>query len=134
MKKISLILFLSLLFFSLMPVLVFAQDEGLVPCGNPGQDACKLCDFFIMIDNVIDFLLLSLIPILAAIMIAIGGFLYIISRANPDQLTRVKSLLTAVAIGLLIIYGAWIIINTFLVVIGAADWSGFGGRWWVINC
>jgi len=132
MKKIGLILFLSLLFFSLMPVLASAQ--GLVPCGNPGQPNCTLCYFFIMLDNIVDFLLLRLVPVLAAIMIAIGGFMYIISRANPDQLTRVRSLLTAVAIGLLIVYGAWIIINTFLIVIGAADWSGFGGGWYIINC
>lgn len=131
MKKISLILFLSLLFFSLMPISVSAQ--GLVPCGNPGQPNCELCDFFIMLDNIIDFLLLDLIPVLAAIMIAIGGFMYIISRASPEKLTTVKSLFTAVAIGLLIIYGAWLIIDLFLVTIGAASWGGFGEGWNIIN-
>ena len=140
MKKISLILFLSLLFFSFFAIPV---NAGLVPCGlseddpdQPGDQtvACDLCDFFVMLDNIVDFLLTRLVPVLAAIMIAIGGFMYIISRANPDQLTKVRSLLTAVAIGLLIVYGAWLIISTFLAVIGAASWEGFGEGWWIINC
>ena len=67
-------------------------------------------------------------------MIAIGGFMYIISRASPEKLTTVKSLFTAVAIGLLIVYGAWLIINVFLMTIGALSWSGFGEGWNVINC
>lgn len=133
--SITLICFLSLLFFSSFVTSV--QAAGLVPCGGPpssGEPACTLCHFFIMIDNIVDFLLLQLIPILAAIMIAIGGFLYIISQANPDQLNRVKSLFTAVAIGLLIVYGAWLIINVFLMTIGALEWEGFGAGWNIINC
>jgi len=63
-----------------------------------------------------------------------GGFMYIISRASPEKLTTVKSLFTAVAIGLLIVYGAWLIINVFLMTIGALSWSGFGEGWNVINC
>jgi hypothetical protein len=109
--------------------------EGLVPCGTEGCP-CELCDFFVMIDRIIDFLLFKpgLVPILAALMIAIGGGMYILSFNQPANLSRAKSLFTAVVIGLLIIYGAWLLINTFLMFIGVADWTGLKSGWWQIKC
>ena len=110
----------------------------MVPCdltpGGPHGHACTLCDLFVMVDNIIDFLLLRIIPILTALMIAIGGFMYIMSRGSPEDLNRVKKLLTSLGIGLLIIYGAWLIVYSFLFVFGGVAWEGFGEGWWVIFC
>jgi len=87
-----------------------------------------------MLDNVIDFLLIYIVPSLAALMIAIGGGMYIISRGDPEMLSRAKRLFTAIVIGLLIIYGAWLIVNLFLTVIGTTIWQGPGQGWWIFPC
>jgi len=128
-KKIVLIVFLGLFFLIFNSV----QAAGLVPCGGPGEDVCTLCHFFVMLDNIIDFLLFRVVPVLGALMIAIGGVMYIISQGKPEMLSRVKSLFTAIIIGLVIIYGAWLIVNLFLTTIGVAEWTGLG-TWWEISC
>ncbi len=141
MKKIFSVVFFSLLFFSFTLSLVLAggtgcpkEGEGLVPCGNVPSCPCELCDLFVMIDRVLDFLLFKIVPVLAALMIAIGGFMYIFALGKPETISQAKRLFTAVAIGLLIIYGAWVIINTFFVLIGVGDWTGLKSGWWQIDC
>ncbi len=129
-----------MLFFSFfVPNLILAggtgcPTEGLVPCGNVDTCPCELCDFFVMIDNWIKGLLFLVVPPLAVLMIAIGGGMYIISQGNPEMLSRAKRLFTAVVIGLLIIYGAWLFVNTFLMAIGVAEWTGLKEGWWIIPC
>jgi len=129
MKKIILIAFLGLFFLIFNSV----QAAGLVPCGGPGEDVCTLCHFFVMLDRIIKFLLRYIVPVLGALMIAIGGVMYIIGQGKPEMLSRVKSLFTAIIIGLVIIYGAWLIVNLFLTTIGVAEWTGLG-TWWEIRC
>jgi len=126
-----------LLFFSFfIPNLISAggtgcPTEGLVPCGNVDTCPCELCDFFVMLDGIIDFLLIKIVPPLAVLMIAIGGGMYIISQGNPEMLTQAKRLFTAVVIGLLIIYGSFLIIGFFLKFIGLADWTTqIYQNWW----
>lgn len=139
MKKIFFVAFFIIFLFSF----VAPVYGGLVPCGlsvddpdQPGDQTvpCELCHFFMMIDNWIDGLLFIFVPITAALMIAIGGGMYIISQGKPEMLSKAKSLFTAVVIGLVIIYGAWLIINLFLTVIGATVWQGPGQGWWIIDC
>jgi len=157
MKKVFAVFFLSLLFFSITASLVSAdcttksgefcpscpEPGGLVPCGRNCDDPttskcecepCKLCDFFVMIDKWIDRLLFMVVPSLAVLMIAIGGGMYIVSQGNPEMLGRAKKLFTSVVIGLLIIYGAWLFVNTFLMAIGVAEWTGLKEGWWIIPC
>ncbi|MFH1656286.1 MAG: hypothetical protein ABH956_00745 [Candidatus Nealsonbacteria bacterium] len=141
-KKILIISFLGLFVFS--PFIVNAQTrsgcptQGLVPCGG-SSCPCKLCDFFKMIERIVDFILFGIVPALAALMIAIGGFMYIfaylgVAGGGPEMLSTAKNVFKAVILGLLIVYGAWLIINTFFMVIGVADWTGLRQGWWTINC
>ena len=113
-------------------------EEGLVPCGTPGCP-CTFCDIFVMFDRIVDFILFRIIPPVAALMLAIGGFLYILAFANPEgagpeRLSKAKTLFKAVMIGLLIVYAAWIIVNTFFMMIGVNDWTGLREGWWTIEC
>jgi hypothetical protein len=143
MKKLSFIISLIILFSSLTGA-VFAENEGLVPCGNPGQEACTLCDLFVMIDRIIDFILFRIVPPLAALMIAIGGYMLIVQHigfggtgGGPEMVSRAKKLFTSVAMGLLIIYGAWLIVNSFFMAIGINETNSFRNlpeNWWRINC
>jgi len=161
MRKVFPIILLSLLFFSLTVSLVqgdvgehdkdWCKDipiekrvGGLVPCGRSCNDPktdgidesepCTLCHFFIMIDIWIKGLLFMIVPPLAVLMIAIGGWMYFFSQGNPEKIAQAKKLFTAVAFGLLIIYGAWLIVNTFLMTIGVAEWTNLKEGWWIISC
>lgn len=147
MKKALLIyLYISLLLY---PVISYAQfsfgdlgtgsgsNEGLVPCGpGTGKETCTLCDLFVMIARIIDFVWFKIIPALAAVMIAVAGFMYIIAYigpgGGPGMLGKAKDILKAVFFGLLIAYGSWIIVDLFLWAIGAKE--KFLSSWWNINC
>jgi len=142
MKKIFLIVFLSVLLFSFfLPVYA-----GLVPCGLSQDDPnteinesapCTFCHFFILFKRIIDFLLFSIVPGLAGLMISIGGFMYIFAFGNPNMISNAKNLFKAVAVGLLIIYGAWAIINLFFTFIGLSNFVlSFTGpdKWFIIRC
>lgn len=121
---------------------------GLVPCGGPGC-ACQLCDFFVMFKRIIDFLLApptfteplkgGLVYYLAAIMIAIAGFMYLfayfglIGEKGPSLLGKAKSTLTALVIGVIILFGAWLAIGFFFSMIGVAEWTHLT-KWYIIDC
>lgn len=141
MKKI----FFVLIFF-LLPLRTSAA--GLVPCG-PGtsKSACELCDFFALFKNIIDFLLAppifenhsgGLIYYLAAVMIAIAGFMFLFAYLEPSKgsvwINKARQTLTAIVIGLVILFGAWVAINFFFQIIGVEAWTGLEGGWWKIDC
>lgn len=138
LRLLFLIIFLAV--FGFFPLISLAA--GLVPCGGPGQDPCRLCHFFVLFKNIIDFLLipgplnsgLPIVPLIATVMMVVGGLMFYLGGASPGTLTKAKSLLTSVVIGLIIIYGAWVIINTFFMFIGVADWTGLKEGWWKIKC
>jgi len=178
MKKIIfVVLLISLFFLSLPIVLIKAGDPsdqswceeisekdrtgGLVPCGRSCGDPttaedeaapCTLCHFFVMIDRWIKNLLFIFVPALAALMIAIGGFMYVVAylspaemltggqKGGPKLLSQAKSLFTSVVFGLLIIYGSFLFVGIFLKAIGLADWTtNIYQNWWKegffeINC
>ena len=109
------------------------------------EPPCQLCHFFVLINNIVTFLLIPdensnnyFPPVLAlaALMIVIGGFMYILASAgggDSNMISQAKALFKGVVIGLLVAYGAWIIVNTFFSVLGVSTWQG-AGEWWTINC
>ena len=141
MKKIFLIIFLGILAF--LPLA--SQAAGLVPCGGDGEPRCQLCHLFVLFKNVVDFLLTKIIPPLAVLMLAIGGFMYVFAYLSPSEalaggkggpalLSQAKKLIVSVIFGLLILFAAWIIVNTFFQLIGMAEWTGLKEGWWKIDC
>lgn len=122
-KKNFLALF-SLIFF-LSPLIGFSQ--GLVPCGGPEQRACQFCDIFVVISNIINFLLIKLVPLLMVILIALGGGMFLLGAENPKMIENGKNMIKAVLIGALIVYSAWLIVGLFFNLIGLADWAK---SWW----
>ena len=127
-------IFLLIIFCLLFLPIISLADVGLVPCGGPGQQECQFCHFFVMFRNIIDFVLFKLVPPVAVLMLAIGGFLFFFAGGSPGTLARAKSIITSTIIGLVIIFAAWIIINTFFVVIGVADWTNLKEGWFKIDC
>ena len=118
--------------FVLLPFISHAVP--LVPCGGAGEDRCGLSDVFEMIDRILDFVILKLTPIVAVLMLTIGGLMFFFAGANPNTLETAKKIITTTVIGLVIIFTAWIVISTFLNYIGVMEWTGLGsGGWSVID-
>jgi hypothetical protein len=170
MKKILLIALLGVLLFPLISLAgTYRADgtdvcyEGLVPCGKevyiggswedgqciggtPEFIRCQLCHFFVMLDEIIDFVLFQIVPPLAILMLVIGGVMFIFAHfggaeilpgggaGGPKMLSQARKLITSVIIGLIIIFAAWIIIDLFFSLIGVAEWTGLQEGWFSINC
>ena len=164
MKKIFLIILLGSLLFPLMGLAgTYKADstdvcyEGLVPCGKdvyvagswengkcvegtPTFIRCQFCHFFVMLDEIIDFVLFKLVPSIAILMLVIGGVMFIFGyfagggEGEPKLFSQAKKLITSVFIGLIIMFAAWLIINLFFQFIGVAEWTGLQQGWFQINC
>jgi len=139
MRKIFLA---TLLILFLIPGLTRAICEGpLVPCGRDLNDngkidpeeQCQFCHLFVLFNNVVDYLLTCLAPIIAVLMLVIGGFYFLIAGPSPARVGRAKSIVTTAIIGITIIMISWVFINTFFTYIGIAKWTGLG-TWWEIDC
>src|SRR4030043_977625 len=112
MKKIFLISFFVLFLSST----IFGQSHaaaGFVPCGEPGNP-CKLCHIFVMAKTIIDFIF-KVVAVLAALMFVIGGFTLLTSAGNPSRTENGRKILTSTVIGLAIVLGSWLVINTIMV-------------------
>lgn len=144
---VFLIILLVVLFLPLISLAT--HGDRLVPCGPGVKDAagntinCQFCHLFVLFQNVINFLLIHIVPVVAVLMLVIGGFMYVFAyfeiipkggTGGPALLSRAKSLFTYAIVGLIIIYASWLIINLFFQVIGVADWTGLRQGWWRINC
>jgi len=85
-----------------------------------------------MFENIINFFVFTLVPPVAVLMAAVAGILFILgSGFDPGLIYKARSVFRSLMIGLLIIYGSWILVNTFFVFIGAATLQG---TWFIINC
>jgi len=114
MKKILLLAFFSVLF--LLPFVILAQ--GLVPCGNPGQPACTIEHFFVMLSNIYEFIVLYLATPLAVIALTIGGIMMLISGGSPNLMGMGKKTVILSIIGLVLAFGSLLIIKTLLSAMG----------------
>jgi len=112
------------------PLIVVAA--GLVPCGS--ENPCQLCDIFVLFDNVVKFVLTHLVPPAAVIMLVIGGIMFFTAMGDPNKVNQAKDIIQWTIIGLFIIYGAWVIVNTFFLLIGVAKWTGLKGGWFEYPC
>lgn len=115
-----------------LPLVAFAA--GLVPCGDAGEPECNFCHFFALIQNVINFFVLTLVPPVATIMVVVGGLGYIIGAHTGNEKTGNwgRGVLISVFWGLVIVYVAWVVINTLLVFF--VDQSVFPLPWNEIVC
>ena len=121
-----------LIVFLFLPLLVFAQ-QWLVTCGGETQPACEFCHLFQLINNILNWVLFVLVPIISPIFIVIGGIYLLIARGNPEMFNKGKNVLTATIVGLIIVYTAYVLLSTVLTTLGVFEWTGLK-TWWQIDC
>lgn len=103
----------------------------LVTCtgtGGPnGLPACQnLCDMISTFANVVYFGIGVVIWIITPIMIAWGGVRLLTSGGSPGGQSAGKKIITGTVIGLVIVLAAYLIVFTFVHVLGINGVGGFG--------
>ncbi|MDO8302129.1 MAG: hypothetical protein Q7T18_02705, partial [Sedimentisphaerales bacterium] len=115
--------------FYLLPAMVSAAALSpywgpLVSCtgGTPGGSDNKVCDNFCDLvktaQNFLKFAMTIAIYIVAPIFLVWGGILVLTSGGSEQKVTEARKMLTSVAIGIGIILGSYVIVNTFFVLMG----------------
>ncbi|MFH1423438.1 MAG: hypothetical protein ABIG29_00575 [Candidatus Nealsonbacteria bacterium] len=128
MKKILLVIFV---FLFLTAGQAQADLLPLVQCGGDGQSECTFCSFFDMISRAVQIIILMVVPLVATLMLVVGGAMLLFAGADPGLLTKAKSLIKSTIIGLVVIFAAFLIIGTILSAIGLAGWTeSFYKNWW----
>lgn len=132
MKARKLLLFTFLFLFSANQTLAAFCQGPILPCGREGTPACQLCHVFVLIINIINFIMKCLTPIAASLMLVISGLMLIISHfsdGGPQLVSSATKMVTATIVGLVIIFISWILLNTVFTELGFVGWQGFG-NWW----
>lgn len=75
---------------------------------------CTLCHFFVMIQNIVDFILAAVF-VLAPIFILVGGIMILTAGPKPDQVSLGKRIITSAIIGVVIALLSWTLLNEFLI-------------------
>ena len=133
---------IGLLSIAALPLVAAAQtafDPGtIVPqCGyfasaNDFRE-CTFCDFMQLVRNVLN-LILFLTMVSAGGLFAWAGWLFATSGGNGANLQKAKNIFKSVLIGLVLVLGAFTIVNTLMKMLVSNDFSlgSFTTSWSVI--
>ena len=109
----------AIIIVSIVPVLAAAQTP---PAGSDGSSKivscngsdCNLESFATLVQNLLNFGIFFA-SIIASILFAYAGWLYLSNAmTGPQSITQAKSIFKNVAVGYLLILGAWLIVDTLL--------------------
>ena len=104
--------------------------KGLVPCGSPCCP-CTLCHFFVLIENILEFVFFNITPPLALLMLIIGGGMFMLAAGDPAKITKARTIITTTLIGIVIIYGAFFLVGLLLQSVHLATWTNdIYKNWW----
>ena len=125
-KNILLIALISFVIFGLIIQFTFAA--GLVPCLGA---ECNTCHLFELLNNVINFIALQIVPVLAVAMIMVGAFFLVTAGGSETAIKKGRDVITSAVIGSLIILSAWLVIDVILKNLAPGDTSK---TWYDIKC
>ena len=112
---------------------------GLVPCGRicdvsstPYREdqPCTICHLVLMMQLIMDFLF-KIAAVVAAFFIAASGTMYIVSAGRPELLSLSKTTFKTTLLGFILVFIAWVLVNTILTMFGYID-PLRDGNWHII--
>lgn len=84
---------------------------------------CTIADLFQFIRQLLNVAMLGLAPAIFIIVVAYGAYLIILSRGT-EQVKQGRQVIWKAFLGLLVVLGAWVIVNTIFSLLGVnMDWS-----------
>jgi hypothetical protein len=101
---------------------------------DPEGHHCTICHLFVLFFTVVSFIFLTLVPMLAAVIIAIAGGMIAFARGDPEAVKKGTGTIKGVIIGLLLVYGAFAITSAFFGLLGVIQWEGFGDNLFSVRC
>lgn len=101
-----------------------ASAQGLVPCGDDRM--CTWQDLLILGENVINWLV-AFLAVAAVFLFMLVGFQLVTSGGNPVAWQRAKQTFTKVVLGILLVLGAALIVDTVLRAISGRGIDGYLG-------
>lgn len=119
-KKIS-IFFIGIFILIFITSIAFAEGAGIVPCD--GVDVkCTSDHLFDLINNIAE-VAVPIINALAFGLIVWGGIHMITAGDDASKFDKGKKIILAVAVGIIIIYGAKFLVTSFVKGLGGnTDW------------
>lgn len=106
----------------------FIRSADCVCKGN-----CQLSDFVGLAVEVSRYIF-GITGSLALVMFAVGGFWWLTAAGSADRIEKGKKTLVAAVVGIIIIFGAWVFVNTLLAALTGQMGTGtvkiLGGDWW----
>jgi len=111
----------------------FITNPNCACCGD-----CKLEDFTKLAVEASRFIF-GITGSLALLMFAVGGFWWLTAAGTAERIEKGKKTLVAAVVGIIIIFGAWVIVNTLLASLtGRVNRCGvaevLGGTWTETRC
>ncbi|EKE19869.1 MAG: hypothetical protein ACD_8C00094G0013 [uncultured bacterium] len=116
MKKIKTV-FVGMMLGVMLFVVPFSAKAAIITCGT-GREMCTLCDLISGMNTVIQYLMKISIGV-ALLAVTIGGVMYIVSAGDSGLIDQAKSTMKNAAIGFVVIFAGWLIINTTITYIGS---------------
>lgn len=112
-KKINPVYWITIFLLSARPILAALPKWNIdaLACYNSG--ACKLCDAFTLIQNIVDFLTTIIFPIAVAV-IVYGAIMIMFAGDSPNRLQQGRHAIQTAVIGIIIVLLAWTGINILL--------------------
>ena len=94
------------------------DNSGIISCGRPGQSMCTLCDLIAGLNTIIQYVMKISIGV-GMLAVTIAGIMYIVSGGDTNMTGKAKTTMKNAAVGFVIIFAGWVIINTTISTIGA---------------
>jgi hypothetical protein len=91
-----------------------STNTGLVGCDTN----CTFDNLITMINKVISFVMIDIVPPIAAVTIVIAAINLMTSSGDPGKLEQAKKTIIWIILGLVVIYGAWAIVRGFITALG----------------
>ena len=77
-------------------------------------------------------MIFTLAPAIVVTLLIGGGIMFLLASADPTLKTKGWNVIKYAVLGYIIILSAWVLVNTFLNVIGVAEWTGLRS-WWKLE-
>ena len=97
--------------------------DGLVTCGNDGEQPCTFSDLGGLLKNIINYITTIIVPLLAVIGFVIAGIMMMTSAGDPTKFQKAKQGMIWIVVGVIIVYGAWFIVTSFVTALGGQPWT-----------
>ena len=121
-------IFAALILFSVFSVVDANNHTGLIPCDGSAENPCGICQLFELVSIIVNFITYKIAAPLATIMLIYGGVMLIISGGSEERKKKGLNAIWAAVWGLVIVFGAWLIVNTIINSLASNEFSGGWNR------